>query len=123
MLRNKMILTEKEREAVGEIRQVLIERARVRGTIPYLELVQKVQATRLVPRSPRLAHMLGLISSDEAKKGRGMLTAVVVRKNGAMEPGPGFYKLAKSLGRRASDPRECWLRELKRIYTYWREKP
>lgn len=123
MLRRNLVLIEEEREAVGEIRQILIERAKVRGTIPYQELVRKVQATRLAPRSIRLFHILGLISSGEVKKGRGMLTAVVVQKNGAMEPGSGFYALAKRLGYKVKNPKEFWLRELNRIYVYWRGKP
>lgn len=123
MLRKNVVLTDKEREALGEIRQILIERAKVRGTIPYSELVEKVQASRFIPRSSRLAHMLGLISKDEVEKKRGMLTAVVVGKNGPMEPGRGFYKLAKSLNRGRGGLSKCWARELRRIYSYWRDHP
>ena len=35
--------------------------------------------------------------------GRGMLSVIVVHKVGDMQPGPGFFQLAKKLGRDTSD--------------------
>lgn len=48
-----------------------------------------------------------------------MLTAVVVHKSGDMEPGEGFFELAKSLGRKTINPLECWIKELHLVHAYW----
>ena len=78
---------------------MMINVARVRGMIPYSDLVKRIHRVRLDAYDPRLFHMLGEISSEENGAGRGMLTVVVVHKVGDMEPGPGFFELAKQLGR------------------------
>jgi hypothetical protein len=101
------------------MRQILIERAKVRETIPYSELVTKVKAINLDPNSYALATMLGEISTAEATAGRGMLTVIVVHKYGDMQPGPGFFELARELGRDVSDILKCWVEELNKVYTYW----
>jgi hypothetical protein len=89
--------------AKEEMRSILIERARVggevKGTIPYSDLVNQVTTIHLEPDSYALAAMLGEISSEEDAAGRGMLTVIVVHKEGDMQPGPGFFDLAKRLGR------------------------
>ncbi len=77
-----------------EIRSILIEIARQRGTIAYSELVQKVRTARLTPGSPELAAMLGELSSEEDAAGRGMLSALVVSKSDR-KPGAGFFSLAR----------------------------
>ena len=70
----------------------------------------------------RLFHMLGEISSAEDADGRGMLTVVVVHKVGDMQPGPGFFELAKSLGRDTGDILKCWVAELHKVHAYWSGK-
>ncbi|MBC8492749.1 MAG: hypothetical protein H8D43_03105 [Chloroflexi bacterium] len=106
-------------EAKEEMRQILIERARVRGMIPYSELVSQIRTIRMKPESYALAAMLGEISSAEYAAGRGMLTVIVVHKSGDMQPGPGFFELAKELGRDTSDILKCWVGELKKVHAYW----
>ena len=105
--------------AKDEMRQILIERAKVRETIPYSELVTKVKTINLDPNSYALATMLGEISTAEATAGRGMLTVIAVHKYGDMQPGPGFFELARELGRNVSDILKCWVEELNKVYTYW----
>lgn len=105
--------------AKEEMRQILIERAKVRGMIPYSELAAKVQAIILQPESYALAAMLGEISTEEDAAGHGMLTVIVVHKHGDMQPGPGFFELAKELGRDTSDILQCWVDELKQVHAYW----
>lgn len=105
--------------AKEEMRQILMERAKVRGVMPYSELVEKVQTICLEPHSYALAAMLGEISAEEDAAGRGMLSAIVVHKHGDMQPGPGFFQLANDLGRDTSNEEKCWIDELKRVYTYW----
>jgi hypothetical protein len=50
-----------------------------------------------------------------------MLTVLVVYKDGEMKPGPGFFDLATSLGRDASDELACWVAEYEFVTRYWRE--
>lgn len=106
-------------KAKNEMRGILIERAKVRGMIPYSELVGKLKTISLEPESYALAAMLGEISSEEDASGRGMLTVIVVHKQGDMQPGPGFFELAEELGRDTSDILKCWVDELKKVYAYW----
>lgn len=105
--------------AKAEIRTVLIQRAKVRGMIPYSELVTKIRAVAFDAYDQRLFWILGELSEDEATASRGMLSALVVHKVGDMEPGPGFFKLAADLGRDTSDQTKCWVDEIKLIYTIW----
>jgi len=44
---------------------------------------------------------------------------IVVRKNGDMQPGPGFFELARSLGRDTSDILKCWIAELDKVHAVW----
>ena len=105
--------------AKDEMRQALIERARLRGMIPYSDLVDQVTTITLEPNSPALAAMLGEISTEEDAAGRGMLSVIVVHKVGDMQPGPGFFELAKELGRNTSDILRCWVAELHAVHRVW----
>src|SRR5579884_3706019 len=93
--------------AKQEIKSLLIERAKLRGMIPYSELAEKVRSMNLEAHDQRLFHLLGEISSEESNAGRGMLSVIVVHKVGDMQPGPGFFDLAKRLGRDTSDILKC----------------
>jgi hypothetical protein len=105
--------------AKEEARQAMIVTAKRRGMITYSDLVKSIRRISLEPNDGRLAHMLGEISSEEDSAGRGMLTAVVVHKEGDMEPGPGFYELAKSRGRNTSNLLRCWVDELHAVHAVW----
>ena len=102
-------------EARGAMRVV----AARNGVIAYSELVQQINACRLEPQSPQLAHLLGEISTEEHRSGRGMLTVVVVHKSGDHMPGPGFFELACSLGYRVDDREAFWVQELQKVYATW----
>lgn len=106
---------DKWEQAKVEARDIIIARAKVRGQIPYAELLLKITAITLEPGDNRLSP---LISRTEVKEGRPILTAIVVRKTGDMQPGPGFYELAKRFGRDASDPMKCWVEEFKKVHAY-----
>lgn len=105
--------------AKAEMVNILVARAKLRGMIPYSDLVRQVRAVRLEPDSSALAAMLGEISEDEDAAGRGMLTVIVVHKTGDMQPGPGFFDLASHLGRNTTDMVKCWIEELKKVHAYW----
>ena len=105
--------------AKQEARAKLVEIARQRGRIPYSELVTHIHSISIDQHDPRLAHFLGEISEAEDTAGRGMLTAVVTHKSGDMQPGPGFFELAKRRGRDTSDILRCWVTEFNRVHDYW----
>lgn len=108
--------------AKQEMREILIERARARGTISYSELVAGVKSITLEPHSHSLDAILGEISSEEDNNGRGMLTVIVVHKSGDMQPGPGFFELAKELGHDTSDITKCWIDEVNRVHAQWSQQ-
>lgn len=105
--------------AKEQARKILIEFAIKKQWISYSELVGQISALNLEPFDTRLFHLLGEISSEEDKAGRGMLTAFVVHKTGDKQPGPGFYELAKALGRKVKDPMEFWVSEFNKVHDYW----
>ena len=102
--------------AKAEARDLLIQRAKAQDTMPYSELTNKVQAIRLEPNSQAIAAMLGEISEEEDAGGRGLLTVIVVHKVGDMQPGPGFFELAKIRGRITTDILKCWIDELNKVF-------
>jgi hypothetical protein len=66
-------------------------------------------------------HILGEISEDEVTAGRPMLSAVAVSVSG--KAGPGFFGLAKDLGRFSGDPADeerFWRAELDAVYATWK---
>jgi len=108
--------------AKQEARTLMIARAKVRGMIPYSDLAKKIKAVRLEAHDQRLFHLLGEISLEEDAAGRGMLSVIVVHKSGDMQPGPGFFGLAKQLGRYTSNILKCWVEEVKKVHAVWSAK-
>jgi hypothetical protein len=102
--------------AKREATDILSERAsrRTNQTIAYSELTDEIKSIKLDPHGVPLAHMLGEISTEEDAAARGMLTVLVVHK-GTIEPGPGFFVLAKSLGKDVRDKAKFWSEEFKRV--------
>lgn len=105
--------------AKDEARAMMISIARRKRTISYSELVAEIRAIKLAPHDPRLFQFLGEIASDEDDAGRGLLTVVVVHKGGDLNPGKGFFDLARSRGKDARDETAFWASELNRVHAYW----
>ena len=105
--------------ARAEARDAMIAVAARRRLIPYSDLVAEIRSLDLEPQGDHLAHLLGEISTAEHAAGRGMLTVVVVHKHGDQMPGPGFFRLARSLGRDTKDPEAFWIGELEKVYGAW----
>lgn len=102
----------------SEIRLILIDTAKsARGTITYSGLTEKIVSANLVPNSEILSAALTEISEEENAAGRGMLSAVVIRKDG--EKKNGFIEVAARLGRDVSNPEQCWDAEIERVCKYW----
>lgn len=93
-------------------------------SICYSELANKIIAISLEAHDPRLAHLLGEISSEENTADRGMLSVFVVHKGGDERPGNGFFKLAKTLGynigRKASEKDKFWQDQRKMVIQSWK---
>lgn len=102
--------------AKKEMRAVLIAGAREERTISYTELTGKVHTIHFSPDDNAFHHMLDDISREEDAAGRGMLSVIVVHKEGDKRPGPRFFKLAKKLERDTSDREKCWIDEFNRVY-------
>ena len=105
--------------AKQEAKEILTERARVRGMIPYSELVSKIRSISFRPHDQSFFHLLGEISTEESRAGRGMMSALVVHREGDMQPGPGFFRLAQSLGCDTTDITACWVEEFKKVHAAW----
>jgi molybdopterin synthase catalytic subunit len=105
--------------AKEQARAAMIERAKVRGMIPYSDLVKKISAVKFLAHDARLFHLLGEISVEENDAGRGMLSVVVVHKHGDMQPGPGFFLLGQHLGHDTKDLLKFWVEQLKKVHAFW----
>ncbi len=102
--------------AKQEAKTVIAHRARTRGFIPYSELVANINAINFQPHSKSFFEFLGEISEEEDAAGNGMMSALVVHKEGDMQPGPGFFELASRLGRDVRDIEKCWVAEFKKVH-------
>jgi molybdopterin synthase catalytic subunit len=105
--------------AKEEARAAMIGRAKLRGMIPYSDLVDKIKAVKFLAHDTRLFHLLGEISVEEDKVGQGMLSVVVVHKYGDMQPGPGFFLLGQHLGYDTKDLLRFWVEQLKKVHSIW----
>jgi hypothetical protein len=98
-----------------EMRSALAQCARNEGTISYSELAQQVGPITFQPDARAYHVMLGEISTAEHEEGRGMLTVLVVHKEGDSLPGPGFFELGQRLGYDTTDRLSFWSTECKRV--------
>lgn len=106
--------------ATREGTEVLAAYAKQRQMVSYSDFVNRIHAIRFEgPHDLRLRHFLGEISKAESEAGRGMLTALVVHKTGDMQPGPGFFELAKELGYDVGDIEKVWVKQIKKVFSVW----
>jgi hypothetical protein len=99
----------------------LVRAAQYRGVTTY----QDIAVIMGLPLSgshmgKEVGWILGEIAEDEVAAGRSMLSAVAVGVNG--KPGPGFFALARELGRlqRSGDEAAFWRAELDASYIAWK---
>lgn len=109
--------------AKDQAKAAIAARSRVRGMVPYSELVSEIESIRFALHEARFFALLGEISEEEDRAGRGMMTALVVHKEGDMQPGPGFFELARKMGRDVSDLLTCWVEEFKKVHSSWAGGP
>jgi hypothetical protein len=86
------------------------------GIVFYGKIMDMIGLDREDPhdREYVLGNMLGAISEHEKEKGRPLLSAIVVRKDGKM-PGLGFYGFNDT---NLSD-NNFWVNEIKKVWDYW----
>ncbi len=102
--------------AKAEAFHVLKAKAAAEGLMTYGELTHQISAINFDPHGYDFRHFLGQLSSESDAAGEGMITALVIYKEGDQLPGPGFFDLAKRLGRDISDRVKCWSEEVKRVH-------
>jgi hypothetical protein len=101
----------------------LISAAKYRGTVTYQELAKLIGLPlRGSYMGREIGQLLGEISEDEVEKGRPMLSAVAVGVDG--KPGPGFFNLAKQIGKLLDDKDQntFWRTECQELYKIWKVK-
>jgi hypothetical protein len=101
----------------------LVFAARCRGLVTYQELALAIGfPTEGNYLGAEIGHLLGEISDDEHGHSRPMLSAIAVGVSDL--PGPGFFDLARQLGKLNSqirqDERDFWERERQAVYNTWR---
>jgi hypothetical protein len=104
---------------------VLSQVARSRGLITYSEFARRIGGALDVQNRDEavvLGQLLTEVSLQQHKRGRGILSAVVIQKTGDQEPGPGFFTLAQALGKKYSDRTVFWVEECKKVHHYWAVK-
>ncbi|MHB9036591.1 MAG: hypothetical protein ACYC64_07980 [Armatimonadota bacterium] len=99
----------------------LISVARLQTTISYGDVANLMDIDLRNPEGrAEISRILGEVSSKEVQSGRPMLSAVVIYKDEFL-PGPGFFELARTLGRfeDGGDKLHFYIEELRRVYEYW----
>jgi hypothetical protein len=108
--------------AKAEGKAVLAKCARDKKMISYTDFMYQIRSISFeTPYDSRLPQFLAEISMEEAKAGRGMMTALVIRKNDDQRPGAGFFELAERLGYDVSDPEKFWIEEVNRVFASWQK--
>jgi hypothetical protein len=108
--------------AKAEGKAALAECARSKKIISYADFVHHIASISFeTPYDSRLPQLLAAISTEEAKAGRGIMTALVVRKNGDQRPGGGFFELAERLGYDVSDRKNFWIDQVNKVFASWQK--
>lgn len=105
-----------------EAQDILIRVASGRGMITYGELASQMKTIQVDPHDMVLWEVIGDVSRNEERAGRGLLSVLVVHKHGDMEPGVGFFDLAKYFGRGTSDKTKCFVEEMHKVHAVWSVK-
>ena len=128
-MRQRYKITDVERSAVlKEMRDVMIEQAKLRQTITYGDLALRL-SVYLAPRSFVFSQLLREIGREEDAAGRGSLPAVVVRKSTGI-PGGGYFRGVGGVGGVGEAGREVseeqmeaiWRADLEFVFDYWQNQ-
>ena len=108
--------------------RALKDRARNRNWIGYEELNQECHLGLDLGNSHGrkvIGEYAGAVCEFEVKKGRPMLSAVLVHAASPRGPGQGFYHWADELGQRkpGETDNQLWIRILNECHAYWGQHP
>jgi hypothetical protein len=109
-------------QAKTEAIRAIIAQARRGLPISYSDLTKHIPSIGFDPHDYAFHHLLGEISIEENAAGRGMLSVLVVHKDDGM-PGPGFFDLAKDLGRDVTEKERCWSDETALVLSHCSNNP
>jgi hypothetical protein len=104
----------------------LIHAARYRGTTTY-QAVAEIMGLPLKGSymGKETGHLLGEIAEDEFHQGRPLLAALAVSSVSG-RPGPGFFALARDLGKLQETSEEAergfWEKEIAAVYAAWQKE-
>ena len=107
------------------IYEKLKEVARRKGLITYKELagVVGLDWKRDYGKCRQIFSVLGAVSTSEVEQGHPMLSAIAVRQH-TRTPGPGFFTLARDLGRyRSGNNHSFWVAERDAVWSLWSSSP
>ncbi|SRR5208337_1843033 len=111
-------------QAKREAARAIVAQAR-RGSPPtifYSDLTTRIGSIAFDHDGHDFHYLLYEISQEEDAAGRGLLSALVVRKNDG-RPGQGFWDLAKERGRDVTDKERCWAEEVGKVLTHCHNHP
>jgi len=122
-MKKNSFTTEEWNAVKDEMRGILELAAKNKQIVWYSGLVSGLTTVRIELDQPDhravLAEFLGEISINEHEHKRPLLSSIVVKKSGVMEPGPGFFDLAESLGKLEGDKTGYWQWEVRKVFEYW----
>lgn len=99
-----------------QARRILRRVAARNELLSYTDLSNELTEISVSAHDPAMSALLGQISEEEFALGNGMLSVVVVHKNGDKQPGPGFYECAEKLGLTVGDKMKFWIDQLLFVY-------
>lgn len=112
----------------GKVRRVvtakLAEIASQKELIAYTDLsgwIKEETGNAISAQSQQMNDLLDEISRREDEAGRGMLSAVVVRKK-QQTPSNGFYKSVKDIGATDAEKEAFWQKEVNKVYDFHANK-
>jgi hypothetical protein len=106
-------------DAKARAKKILAGYAARTQVVSYTDFLAELDFGHFEPHDPRFHELLGEISREEARAGRGMLSALVVHKRGDYKPGPGFFKFAREIGHAFDDGDKFWLEQIRVIFSSW----
>jgi hypothetical protein len=102
--------------AKAEAVLALKAKAKAKDLTTYVELTRQIVSIHFDPHEYNFHHFLGQLSSESDAAGEGMISALIIYKGEDQLPSPGFFDLAKRLGRDISDRVRCWSDEVNRVH-------
>ena len=106
-----------------ELATILKNAATHKQIVYYSDLIPKMTTFTFDFEEPYhrnlMAELLGSVSTDEHKEGRPLLSAIVCKKTGVLEPGQGFFDLAEDLGRLKGEKMGFWQFEVRKVFEEW----